>query len=186
MADTARKRATYEDVQAAPAHLVAQVLDGTLVTLPRPAAPHARAASTLGIDLGGPFDRQRGGPGGWHILDEPELHLGADILVPDLAGWRRERLPSIPRAAFFALAPDWVCEVLSPSTAGIDRGMKLSIYAREAVPTVWFVDPDARTLEVLCLDGATYRVHAVHHGSGRVRAVPFDAIELELAALWVD
>jgi Uma2 family endonuclease len=165
---------------------MAQILDGTLVTLPRPAAPHARAASTLGIDLGGPFDRQRGGPGGWYILDEPEIHLGADILVPDLAGWRRERLPTIPRAAFFVLAPDWVCEVLSPSTAGIDRGVKLSIYAREAVASVWFVDPDARTLEVLCLDGASYRVHAVHHGSERVRAVPFDAIELELAALWVD
>ena len=186
MADPARKRATYEDLLAAPAHLVAQLLEGTLYTLPRPAAPHARAASTLGIDLGGPFDRQRGGPGGWHILYEPELHLAADILVPDLAGWRRERLPSIPRAAFFTLAPDCVCEVLSPSTAGIDRGVKLSIYARESVPHVWFVDPDARTLEVLALDGSSYRVHAVHHDRERVRANPFEAIELELAALWVD
>ncbi len=144
VAGPAIKRATYEDVLSAPAHLVAQILDGVLVTLPRQAAPHVRAASTLGIDIGGPFDRQRGGPGGWHILDEPELHLAADILVPDLAGWRRERLPSIPRAAFFTLAPDWACEVLSPSTAGIDRGPKMSIYARENVPHVWLVDPGAR------------------------------------------
>ncbi|MFO0550919.1 MAG: Uma2 family endonuclease [Polyangiaceae bacterium] len=181
-----RKGATYEDLLAVPAHLVAQIVGGMLITQPRPAAPHARAASTLGIDLGGPFDRQRGGPGGWHILYEPELHLGGDILVPDLAGWRRERLPTIPRAAFFTLAPDWLCEVLSPSTAGIDRGVKLQAYARERVRHVWFVDPDARTQEVLSLDVGNYRIEAVHHGVERVRAVPFDAIELELAALWVD
>lgn len=186
MADPAKPRATYEDVLAAPPNLVAQVLDGVLITLPRPAAPHARATSSLGVDLGGPFDRGRGGPGGWHILDEPELHLGADILVPDLAGWRKERLPAIPRAAYFSLAPDWACEVLSPSTAGIDRGPKLRVYAREGVPHVWFVDPEGRTLEVLALDGASYRVHAVHHGAALVRAVPFNAVELELAALWID
>jgi Uma2 family endonuclease len=186
MADAAKKHATYEDLLAVPSHLVAQIVDGELLTLPRPAAPHARATSTLGIDLGGPFDRSRGGPGGWFILDEPELHLGRDILVSDLAGWRRERLPSIPRAAYLTLAPDWACEVLSPSTAGIDRGPKLAIYARENVTHVWFVDPDARTLEILVLDGATYRVHAVHHGDAKVRGVPFDAVELELAGLWVD
>jgi Uma2 family endonuclease len=179
------KRATYEDVLAAPAHLVAQVIDGVLVTMPRPAAPHARAASTLGMDVGGPFDRGRGGPGGWHILDEPELHLGADIVVPDLAGWRRERMPTLPRGAFFTAAPDCLCEVLSPSTAGIDRGSKLAIYAREQVPHVWFVDPEARTLEVLTLDGPTYRLTAVHHGDARVRAEPFEAVELELGALWL-
>lgn len=185
VADPARRRATYEDVLAAPPNVVAQVIDGVLVTLPRPAAPHARAASTLGMDLGGPFDRGRGGPGGWHILDEPELHLAADIVVPDLAGWRKERVPNLPRAAFFTVAPDWVCEVLSPSTAGIDRGGKLAIDARERVPYVWFADPEARTLEVLTLDGPTYRVTAVHHADALVRAKPFEVVELELGALWL-
>lgn len=186
MGDAAQRRATYADVLAAPEHLVAEIVDGILYTNPRPAAPHARATSTLGMDVGGPFDRGRGGPGGWHILDEPELHFGADILVPDLAGWRRERMPSVPRAAFFTLAPDWLCEVLSPGTAALDRGRKLPVYARERVPFVWFVDPDAKTLEILHLDGDTYRVQAVHAGADRVRARPFEAIELELEGLWVD
>ncbi len=166
--------------------MVAQVVDGELFTLPRPASPHARAASTLGVDLGGPFDRGRGGPGGWHILDEPELHFADDIVVPDLAGWRRERLPSLPRAAFFTLPPDWLCEVLSPSTGALDRGPKLRVYARERIPHVWLVDPDARTLEVLLLDGASYRIAVVHTNDERVRAAPFEAIELELSALWLE
>ncbi len=145
----------------------------------------ARATTSLVSDLGGPFDRGRGGPGGWHILIEPELHLARDIVVPDLGGWRRDTLVEIPNAAFVTTPPDWVCETLSPSTAGFDRGRKLAVYAREGVAHVWLVDPIARTLEVLALDGPTYRVHGVHHGDASVRAVPFDAIELELGALWL-
>lgn len=122
--------------------------------------------------------------GGWVILNEPELHLAADVLVPDLAGWRRERMPQIPRVAAFTLSPDWVCEVLSPSTAGKDRSKKLPIYSREHVSHVWFSDPDAKTLESLLLDGESYRVHAVFASDTKVRAVPFDAIELDLATLW--
>ena len=185
MADPARKRATYDDVLAVPGTLVAEVVDGVLHTSLRPALRHARATTSLISELGGPFDRGRGGPGGWHILIEPELHLGSDILVPDLAGWRRDRLATIPDVAFLTLAPDWLCETLSPSTAGFDRGDKLVVYAREHVPYVWFVDPIARTLEVLALDGPSYRVHAVHHGAAVVRAAPFDAVELELAGLWL-
>jgi Uma2 family endonuclease len=177
-------RATLADIQALPAHVTGEILDGELYTQGRPASPHAIASSALGEELGGPFKRGRGGPGGWAILDEPELHLAADVLVPDLAGWRRERMPQIPNVAAFDLAPDWVCEVLSPSTAGKDRGKKLPIYARERVTHVWFVDPEAKTLEVLRLDGESYRVHAVFVGEQKVRAEPFDAIELELSALW--
>ncbi|CAN5924896.1 hypothetical protein BH11MYX4_BH11MYX4_51170 [soil metagenome] len=158
--------------------------------MPRPARRHTIAASSLGEELGPPFKRARGGPGGWVILDEPELHLGPgpDILVPDLAGWRRERMPDAvgdeDAPPFYDLPPDWACEVLSPRTEGFDRGEKVPIYAREAVRHVWLVDPIEQTLEVFALDGARYTLLAVHHGSARVRAEPFDAIELDLSILW--
>jgi Uma2 family endonuclease len=185
MADPAQRRATYEDLLAVPGTLVAEIIHGDLITHPRPAAPHTRAASMLGGELSGPFDRGKGGPGGWILLDEPELHLHGDILVPDLAGWRRERMPRLPmQATSFELAPDWTCEVLSPSTAPIDRADKMPIYAREHVGHVWLIDPLLRTLEVYRLDGATYRTIATFRGEATVRAEPFDAIELELAALW--
>jgi len=184
MADTARRKPTYEDVLAAPEHLVAEIIDGELYTHPRPAAPHAEAASVLGMDIGSAFHRGRGGPGGWIILVEPELHLDPNILVPDLAGWRRERLPEVPKEAFITLAPDWVCEVLSPGTALLDRRRKIPIYARERVPHLWLVDPIVRSLEVYLLERERY-VHLGTFGENeRVRAVPFDAIELELEALW--
>src|SRR5207253_1082001 len=120
--------------------LVAEIIDGELYTMPRPATPHAAAASALGEELGPPFKRSRGGPGGWILLHEPELHLGRDIVSPDLAGWRRERMPLLPKAAYIELAPDWVCEVLSPSTQGRDRTIKLALYRREGVAHVWWVD----------------------------------------------
>jgi Uma2 family endonuclease len=184
MGEPPRRRATYEDLVAAPEHLVAEIIDGELVTHPRPAAPHALAASRLGVDIGGPFDRGKGGPGGWVILYEPELHLHGDILVPDLAGWRRERMPQVPDAAAFELAPDWACEVLSPSTAAVDRSGKLPIYARERVAHVWFVDPIARTLELYRLEGSRYTVLGCFCDAAVVRPEPFDAVPLELAALW--
>ncbi|MBI5489611.1 MAG: Uma2 family endonuclease [Deltaproteobacteria bacterium] len=182
----ARRRATYQDVLDAPSHMVAEVLDGVLHVHPRPAFPHALAHSALGGQLGQAFWWGRGGPGGWIILDEPELHLGSepDIVVPDLAGWRNERLPVVPRAAFVTLAPDWVCEVISPSTADVDRAEKVPIYARERVAHVWLLDPLLRTLEVLRLDGPTYRLVATWRGDATVRAEPFDAIELDLGVLW--
>src|SRR5262249_50060653 len=129
----------------------------------------------------------RGGPGGWIILDEPELHLNADILVPDLAGWRRQRMPSITNdEPFFTLAPDWACEVLSPRTQKKDRAKKLPIYAREGVSHVWLVDPLVRTLEVLRRQNTDWLIVGVHEGSDRVHAEPFDAIELDLSILWAD
>lgn len=185
MTAAARKMGTYADLEAVPSHLVGELIGGNVVASPRPAALHAVAASMLGSELSGPYFRGRGGPGGWVILDEPELHLGRDVLVPDLAGWRRERMPEVPNVPHFALAPDWVCEVLSPSTEATDRGDKSRVYARENVAHLWFVDPIVKTLEVLQLDGKTYRVIDVFTGDARVRAAPFDATELELAALWM-
>jgi Uma2 family endonuclease len=176
--------AVYADIEALAPAMVGEIVQGVLYAKPRPAALHARAASTIGEELGPPFNRGRGGPGGWIILDEPELHFGEDVVVPDLAGWRRERMPELPQVAFFSLAPDWLCEVLSPSTAALDRGKKLPLYARVEVAHVWLVDPIAKTLEVLRLDGATYRLIATEAGDTKVRVEPFDAIELELGALW--
>lgn len=179
-----RRVATYEDVLAAPADVVAEVVAGVLRTSPRPRLLHAGVASVLGEELGPPFRRGRGGPGGWLILDEPELHLADDILVPDLAGWRRERLEVLPDQPYLTLSPDWVCEVLSPSTAVFDRRDKLPVYGREGVTHVWLVDPAARLHEVLRLDGASYRIVATFAGDDSARAEPFDAIELPLGALW--
>jgi Uma2 family endonuclease len=184
MGDPARKLATYADLEAVPAHMVAELIHGTLITSPRPAAPHARAASRIGIDLGGPFDRGRGGPGGWIVLDEPELHFGQNVLVPDIAAWRRARMPEMPLTAAFTLAPDWVCEVLSPGTAATDRTDKLPLYAAAQVAHAWYVDPLAKTLEVFALDGSSFRLVQTFRDSALMRAVPFDAVELELAAFW--
>jgi Uma2 family endonuclease len=118
------------------------------------------------------------------ILDEPELHLGRDIVVPDLGGWRRARLPETPLAPYVELAPDWACEVLSPATRALDRGGKLAIYAEHAVSHVWLVEPLDKLLEVLELDGSTFRIIQSVTGDAPVRLKPFDAIELDLAALW--
>ncbi len=185
MADPAKRLATYDDVLAAPEPQIAQIIDGELVLQPRPSSAHASSSSILGMEIGPPFHRGKGGPGGWVILDEPELHLGADVLVPDLAGWTRTRMPELPMAAFFTLAPDWVCEVLSPSTARIDRVRKSRIYARERITHLWFLDPDARTLEVWRIDGDSYRVVLTAEDADVVQAEPFDAIELDLAVLWM-
>ena len=177
--------ATYEDLLRLPPNLVGQIVNGVLHAHPRPAARQAVVASTLGADLGSPYQRGRGGPGGWWILDEPELHLLGHVLVPDLAGWRHERMPQVPDVAWFDLAPDWVCEVLSPSTARLDRVEKLPINAEAGVAFVWIVDPAARTLEVYRHDGAHWLLVGSHADDARVRAVPFDAVELELDALWL-
>lgn len=186
MAEVAKKRATYEDVLRAPANTVAEILDGELSVMPRPATPHAAAAAVLGEELGPPFKRGRGGPGGWILLDEPEIHLALDVLVPDLAGWRRDKLPRLPNQAFLEVAPDWACEVLSPSTEASDRARKLPIYAREGVSHVWLVDPLVQTLEVMRNVDRQWQIVAVYEADVRVRAVPFDAIELDLSLLWAD
>ena len=181
-----RPRATYQDVLDAPAHLVAEIINGTLHTHPRPAAPHARAASALGGKIGTPFDYDADGPGGWWIIDEPELHLGEDILVPDLAGWRRERMAQFPTTAYFTLAPDWVCEVLSPSTSKVDRLEKRPAYARAGVGHLWLIDPIERTLEVFELHEGHWLLIASAKDDDPVGIRPFDAITFSLADLWTD
>ena len=185
MAAPARKRATYEDVLRAPENMVAQLVDGQLDLQPRPRAVHARCASVLGGLLDPPLGwGDGGGPGGWVILYEPEIHFGEHVLVPDLAGWRRERMPELPDVVFFELAPDWVCEVLSPSTAGFDRVKKLPIYAEHGVSHAWLVDPAEQTLEVLELTAGRWTLVGAYQGDAQVRAAPSAMVELPLARLW--
>ena len=184
MPHTAERTATYEDLLRVPEHLVAEILNGSLVTHPRPSPRHAMASSVLGIEVGDAYFGGRGGPGGWWILDEPELHLGSDILVPDLAGWRRERMPQLPETAWFELAPDWVCEILSPSTARDDRVVKMPIYAREGVGHIWLIDPDQKTLEVYALQDERWLLLGAHKDDEQVSPPPFEALELELSVLW--
>ena len=177
-------RATYQDVIDAPAHRVAEIVDGTLYTHPRPAMPHALATSSLGADLSNPFQFGRGGPGGWWIIDEPELHLGEDILVPDLAGWRRERMPEYPETAYVTLAPDWACEMLSPSTRKLDLHRKRPVYAREGVGHLWLVDPTDRTLEAFELHDGQWVLIGSAKDDEPVSIPPFDAITFSLGDLW--
>jgi len=167
---------------------VAELIDGELVVSPRPASPHAHAASVLGFDVGGSFQGPPGdpaAPGGWWLLLEPELHFGEDVLVPDWAGWRRERMPVCPRTAFFTLAPDWVCEVVSPSTGRIDRTAKMRCYATAGVTHLWLVDPLLETLETYRLEAGRWLVLGTHGGDAVVRAEPFDAVALRLERWWL-
>jgi len=184
MTATALKFATYEDLFDLPDNLVGEIIHGQLITHPRPAPQHVVASSAIGDELVGPFQKGRGGPGGWWILDEPELHLGPHILVPDLAGWRRERLPVMPETAYFTLPPDWVCEVLSPGTARTDRADKMPIYAEYGVSFLWLIDPALRTLEAFLLRDGRWLLEHVYQEDDQVRAVPFDAIAFPLADLW--
>jgi Uma2 family endonuclease len=184
MVSSVKRPATYDDLLAVPPDKVAEIVDGDLYASPRPAIRPALASSALGSSLGPPFHHGRGGPGGWWILDEPELHFGTEVLVPDLAGWRRERLPEFPDTAAFTLAPDWACEVVSPSTERLDRAKKMPVYARERVAHLWLLNPIARTLEVYRLADGGWLLLATHEGAAIVRAEPFDAVDLELAPLW--
>jgi Uma2 family endonuclease len=186
MSSEAKKFATYEDLLKVPDHLVAEIIAGELITSPRPGPKHARAATKLTGKISEPFDGGIGGPGGWWILMEPEIHLGSDILVPDLAGWKRDIVPTIPTSKnYFEIAPQWVCEVLSPSTAGIDRVKKLPIYAREKVEYVWLIDPVMKSLDVFQRSESRWILLSSFVGNDKVRAMPFDAIEMDLGSLWV-
>lgn len=177
--------ATYADIEALPANMVGQIIFGVLHTHPRPAPPHWKAAGELQTELNFPFGRGRGGPGGWIFAVEPELHLGPHVLVPDIAAWRRERLTPMPTTAFVATPPDWVCEVLSPSTQAIDRTDKLKVYATFGVSHCWYVDPLARTLEVLQLTGGKWLLAATFKDAQPVTAPPFEVHTFPLDVLWL-
>ena len=181
--DSAR-RATYQDVLDAPEHQVAEIIDGTLYINPRPPTLQALAKTRLVAGLGHAFCFGRGGPGGWRIMHEPELHLGEDILVPDVAGWRRERLPRIPETWDAVIAPDWVCETVADSTRDLDLNGKRPVYAREGIPHLWLVDPTDRTLEAFELHDGQWLLIASAKDNDPVSVRPFDAITFSLDNLW--
>lgn len=176
----------YEQLALLPGNVTGEIISGVLHTQPRPSGKHAVSGRGLNIDLGGPFDFGRGGPGGCWIIPEPEVHFVPDeeVVVPDLAGWRRERMPAVPEDQRFLVTPDWVCEILSPSTARKDRTLKLPLYAQYGVPHAWLVDPLARTLEAFELRGGLWALIATLAECDVVRVPPFDAIEFSLGDLW--
>lgn len=177
-------KATYQDVLDAPPNMVAQIINGTLYTQPRPTPRHAVAGSVLGSELNQTYHRGKGGPGGWLILNEPEVHLGTDVLVPDIAGWRRETMPDLPDTAYFETAPAWVCEVLSPSTRNYDVTDKRDVYGTYGVNHIWFVDPDAKTLEAFAYAQEQWHLIAALRDDDPVSVAPFDAITFNLGELW--
>jgi Uma2 family endonuclease len=177
--------ATYADLEAVPPHLVAEIIFGALVTHPRPVPQHGAAGYNLGLELGAPFQRGRGGPGGWIFLPESELHLGPHVAVPDLAGWRSERLPpGAVTQAHIEIAPDWICEVLSPSTEKYDKGDKRRIYATYEVEHLWFVEPRGRNLEVFHRQARDWLLTHTVFDNDDVNAPPFDALTFKLGLLW--
>ena len=186
MTELALRRATYEDLLAVPDHLIAELIDGELYTTPRPAIPHMNVSTVLGGSLNVRFQQGSGGPGGWWILVEPEMHVEGHSAIPDVAGWRVEHLAVLPRAATIDVAPDWLCEVQSPSTARFDRVKKLPMYAEIRVQHVWLIDPIARTLEVLRLESDRWMLAGNYGGDDVVRVEPFEAVEIKLATLWLD
>jgi len=179
--------ATYEDIQRLPDNVVGEIVDGELYVSPRPSAKHAMATTRLISEIEGPFSSGKGGgPGGWWILVEPELHFQKNVFVPDLAGWKKERLPKIPDADYFELVPDWVCEVLSPSNARLDRTKKVPKYAEMEVKHLWLIDPLATTLEVFRLENSRWALLQAFSEKDKFRAEPFEAMEFDLSSLWGD
>lgn len=184
MADVAHKPASYADIDTLPPHVVGEILFGQLVTHPRPARRHGGASSVLGMLLGTPYQLAMGGPGGWVFVDEPELRLGPHIVVPGIAGWRRERVTEPPDKAYFEVAPEWVCEALSPRTEKHDRGEKRRIYAHYNVDHLWHDDARARLLEVFRRQDRDWLPTHTFQDEDAVRAPPYEAVSFSLKLLW--
>ncbi len=187
MTEPAIKRATYDDLFGIPENMTGEIMNGELYVTPRPSRKHSNTAASLGYELGPPYHFGRGGgPGGWIILDEPEIAFGENILVPDMAGWKKERFPVEEPHNWISVAPDWICEILSPTTAQVDRTEKMPIYARHQVPYAWLVDPILKTLEVFRLEPEHWVVLGVYAKSAKVRAEPFSEVEIDLGLLWLE
>jgi Uma2 family endonuclease len=184
----AAKAPSLEDLvrqlEALPPGVKGEIIKGVLYTHPRPRPPHMDVEDLLIDDLKSPYQRGRGGPGGWWILSEPGIELpGSPEFSPDIAGWRRDRLASLPSGPL-TLAPDWICEIFSPTTRGYDQRVKRPFYAEIGVSWLWYVDLEARTLTVSRLEGGTWLELSVHGGDDKVRAEPFAAVELDLGEWW--
>lgn len=188
MVELAKKKITYDDLFDIPENTTGEIVDGELFVTPRPSRKHTYAASALDKRIGASYQfAEGGGPGGWVIIVEPEIKLGENILVPDLAGWKSGRFPFEEDTNWISVAPDWLCEVLSPRTASLDKTWKMPVYARHGVAWVWIIDPAMKTLDVYRLEpGGWWRLLASYGQNDRVRAEPFDQIELNLDDLWLE
>lgn len=186
MAEPAKKNASYEDLHHIPENMIGEIVNGELHAMPRPSPRHAKVSSDLGAIITYPYRFGRGGPGGWIILDEPELQMGGHILVPDIAGWRKERFPSRLEANWIDVPPDWICEVLSPATVRLDKTRKMPIYAEHGVKHIWLINPLDKTLDVFKLAAGGWLLLSTHVENDKARAEPFLEIEIDLADLWLD
>lgn len=186
MSEPAKRRATYDDLYTIPDNTTGEIMDGELVLTPRPSARHSNLEFVLSTRLGPPYRFGEGGPGGWVILLEQEIMFGEDLLVPDFSGWRKGRFPGIPEKNWISVPPDWVCEILSPSSASLDRVRKMPIYAQHGVQYLWLMNPIEKTLEVYRLESGRWFYSAAFAGDDKARAEPFQEIELNLADFWMD
>lgn len=186
MNEPAKKIATYDDLCGLPDTMVGEIIDGEVIASPRPSRSHGHTASILGGEIVPPYFAGRGGPGGWIIIDEPEIAFGDDIIVPDLAGWKKERFPAIEEHNWIEVIPDWVCEIVSPSSSRMDRVKKMGIYARHGCPYYWIIDPSGKTLEVFENNQGTWMVIGSYGGDDLVRALPFKEIAIDLRLLWLE
>jgi Uma2 family endonuclease len=186
MAKPARNRATYDDLYAIPENVTGEIIDGEIIATPRPSARHTHVESTLGYELGPPFQFGRGGPGGWIILVETEIMLGEDLLVPDLTGWKKERFPGLTTDNWISVRPDWICEILSPSTTRLDKVRKMPIYAEHGVSYAWLIDPTSKTLDAFRLESGKWLLVGTFAEDDKVRVEPFHEVEIELGNLWLE
>lgn len=183
-----KKKATYEDILKLPENRVGEIIDGELYMSPRPSSKHALAASRLTGKLEPSYGGGGKGPGGWWIITEPEIHLGKkpneEIIVPDLAGWRKEKMPEFPDVAFFDVVPDWVCEILSVSNMRLDKTKKVPLYASSGVKHLWLINPRDKTLEVFRLENGIWGLLSNYAEADKVKAEPFQDMEFDLGNLW--
>jgi Uma2 family endonuclease len=185
MAEPARKKASYEDLYAIPENMTGEIVDGGLIVTPRPSKKHVYTASRLDKEIGPPYELGRNGPGGWIILVEPEIKLDENTVVPDLAGWKKERFPATEETNWISVAPDWVCEILSPSTFRTDKVKKMPLYARYGVGHIWLIDPVAMTLDVFKLEANRWFLLGSYTENDKACIEPFQEIEIDLASLWI-
>ncbi len=187
MSEPAKKKATYDDLYGIPENMTGEIINGQLIATPRPSKEHALASSYLGAEVIPPYCHGRGGgPGGWVILDEPEIKFGENILVPDMAGWRKERFPASKETNWISVAPDWICEVLSPGTLRLDRVKKMAVYGQFGVQHSWLIEPVAKTLEIFRLESGRWVLLGAFSEDDKVRAEPFQEIEIDLSVLWME
>ncbi len=188
MIESVKSNADYADLYSIPENMIGEIIDGELYAMPRPSPRHCNTASSLGIIIGYYYKiGMNGGIGGWWILDKPGIHfsdLKEDIMVPDISGWKKEKMPELPAETYFSVTPDWICEILSPATAAHDRKKKLPKYAKFGVSYFWIVDPANRTVEILKLKNGEYSVSAVYCEDDKMKAEPFTEILIDLKNIW--